>query len=95
MDPIDRGIRTLRIEAEALGRLPERLGEDFSRAVDLMMACEGRVVVPVMGNSGLIGQKIASTLASVGAPSFFIHPAEGVNGVLGMVNRDDVVIALS
>ncbi len=95
MDPVDRGIRTLRIEAEALGRLPERVGEEFRRAVDLIVDCGGRVVVTGMGKSGLIGQKIASTLASVGAPSFFLHPAEGVHGDLGMVKRDDVVIALS
>ncbi|MFC1492151.1 SIS domain-containing protein [Nitrospinota bacterium] len=95
MDPVERGIQTLRIEAAALGRLPERLGRDFVRAVELIMDCKGRVVVTGMGKSGLIGQKIAATLTSVGAPSLFLHPAEGVHGDLGMVTREDVVIALS
>lgn len=95
MDPVERGIRTLRIEAEAISRLPDRLGEDFARAVDLILGCKGRVVVSGMGKSGLIGQKIAATLASVGTPSFFLHPAEGVHGDLGMVTREDVIIALS
>ena len=95
MDPVERGIRTLRIEAEALARLPDRLGDDFARAVELILGCKGRVVVSGMGKSGLIGQKIAATLASVGTPSFFLHPAEGVHGDLGMVTRDDVVLALS
>jgi arabinose-5-phosphate isomerase len=95
MDPVERGIRTLKIEAEALGRLPERLGDDFARAVKLVLGCKGRVVVSGMGKSGLIGQKIAATLTSVGTPSFFLHPAEGVHGDLGMVTREDVVIALS
>lgn len=92
---IERGVQTLRIEAEALGRLPERLGEDFARAVELVLGCRGRVVVTGMGKSGLIGQKISATLASVGAPSFFLHPAEGVHGNLGMVTREDVILALS
>ena len=95
MDPVERGIRTLRIEAEALARLPDRLGDDFARAVELILGCKGRVVVSGMGKSGLIGQKIAATLTSVGTPSFFLHPAEGVHGDLGMVTRDDVVLALS
>ncbi len=95
MDLIGRGVKTLQIEAEALSRLPGRLGEDFVRAVELIIACKGRVVVTGMGKSGLVGQKIAATLASVGAPSFFLHPAEGVHGDLGMVTRDDVVIVLS
>ncbi len=92
---VERGIRTLRIEAEALARLPERLGEDFVRAVELVLGCKGRVVVTGMGKSGLIGQKISATLASIGAPSFFLHPADGVHGNLGMVTREDVILALS
>lgn len=95
MEPVERGIRTLQIEAEALRALPERLGEEFARAVDMVLNCKGRVVVSGMGKSGLIGQKIAATLASVGTPSFFLHPAEGVHGDLGMVTREDVVLALS
>lgn len=95
MDLAGRGIRTLQIEAEALARLPERLGRDFIQSVELIMACRGRVVVTGIGKSGLVGQKIAATLASVGAPSFFLHPADGVHGDLGMVTGEDVLVVLS
>ena len=95
VSPVERGVQVLRIEAEALGRLPERLGEDFARAVAVVLGCRGRVVVTGMGKSGLIGQKISATLASTGSPSFFLHAAEGVHGDLGMVTREDVVLALS
>ncbi|MEK6709737.1 MAG: KpsF/GutQ family sugar-phosphate isomerase [Nitrospinota bacterium] len=95
VDPVERGIQALKIEAEALGRLPGRLGEDFARAVDFIHGCKGRVVVTGMGKSGLIGQKIAATLASTGSPSFFLHAAEAVHGDLGMVTDGDVILALS
>ena len=95
MDLAGRGIRTLQIEAEALSRLPERLGRDFIHSVELIMACRGRVVVIGIGKSGLVGQKIAATLASVGAPSFFLHPADGAHGDLGMVTGEDVLVVLS
>ncbi|MDA1001522.1 MAG: KpsF/GutQ family sugar-phosphate isomerase [bacterium] len=95
MDKLERGVQTLRIEAEAVLRLSDRLGADFSKAADIVLGCKGRVVVTGMGKSGLIGQKISATLASVGSPSFFMHPAEGRHGDLGMVTRDDVVIAIS
>ena len=67
----------------------------FSNAVDLLDDCKGKVVVSGMGKSGLIGQKIAATLASTGTPSFFLHPAEGVHGDLGMLARRDASIAIS
>ena len=67
----------------------------FVRAVELMHGCRGRVIVTGMGKSGLIGRKIASTLASTGTPAYFLHPAEGVHGDIGMVARDDLVLALS
>lgn len=95
MDPVERGKHTLRIEAEAIGRLPDRLGEDFAKAVNIIRACKGRVVVSGMGKSGLVGQKVAATLASVGVPSLFLHSAEGVHGDLGMATNDDVVLAYS
>ncbi len=95
MDPVERGKKTLRIEAEAIGRLPDRLGEDFAKAVNIIRTCKGRVVVSGMGKSGLVGQKVAATLASVGAPSLFLHSAEGVHGNLGMATNDDVVLAYS
>ena len=95
MNPVERGARTLRIEAEALAGLIERLDEGFIRAVDIVLGCKGKVAVTGMGKSGLIGQKISATLASTGTPSYFLHPAEGVHGDLGMVTKDDVIVALS
>jgi len=85
----------LLIEAQAVEKLAERLDENFSRAVDLILACHGRVVVSGMGKSGHIGSKIAATLASTGTPAFFMHPAEASHGDLGMITEQDVVIALS
>jgi arabinose-5-phosphate isomerase len=87
--------RVLRLEAEAILALVERLDDRFDRAVDLLHGCAGRVIVTGMGKSGLIGRKVAATLASTGTPAYFLHPAEGVHGDLGMVARGDVVVALS
>lgn len=95
MSPVERGARTLRIEAEALAGLVERLDEQFARAVDIVLRCRGRIAVTGMGKSGLIGQKISATLASTGTPSYFLHPAEGVHGDLGMVTKNDAVVGLS
>ncbi|MEW5973893.1 MAG: KpsF/GutQ family sugar-phosphate isomerase [Pseudomonadota bacterium] len=82
-------------EAAALVRLNERLDQAFVRACELMLACAGRVVVTGMGKSGHIGGKIAATLASTGTPAFFVHPGEASHGDLGMITRQDVVLALS
>jgi len=87
--------RVLRVEAEAILGVIPKLDERFDRAVKLLHACTGRVIVTGMGKSGHVGRKIAGTLASVGTPAFFLHPAEGVHGDLGMVARGDVVLALS
>jgi len=87
--------RVLRIEAEALAGLLQRLDASFERAVDLLLACKGRVVVTGMGKSGLIGRKIAATFSSTGTPSVFLHPAEAVHGDLGMLMRDDLVLAVT
>ena len=87
--------RVLRIEADAVARLIDRIDENFDKAVDLIMGCRGRVVVTGMGKSGHIGNKIAATLASTGTPALFLHPAEGIHGDLGMVTKGDIVIALS
>lgn len=87
--------RVLRLEAEAILGLVPNLDARFDRAVDLLRRCRGRVIVTGMGKSGLVGRKIAATLASTGTPAYFLHPAEGVHGDLGMVARDDVVLALS
>ena len=89
------GRRVLEIEARAISGLIGRLDQRFSDAVDLLYACAGKVVVSGMGKSGLIGQKIAATLASTGTPAFFLHPAEGIHGDLGMVAKRDALIALS
>ena len=87
--------RVLRIEAEALGELLLRLDARFEQAVELLLECKGRVVVTGMGKSGLIGRKIAATFSSTGTPAAFLHPAEAIHGDLGMLMRDDVVLAVS
>ena len=92
---LERARKVLETEARAIMDLIPRLGEDFSRAVDLVLACRGRIVVSGMGKSGIIGRKLVSSLASIGIPSLFLHPAEGAHGDAGMMTRGDVVIALS
>jgi arabinose-5-phosphate isomerase len=92
---LDVGRRVLDIEARAVQALIQRLDGGFSDAVDLLYVCKGKVVISGMGKSGLIGQKIAATMASTGTPSFFLHPAEGLHGDLGMLARKDVLIAIS
>jgi arabinose-5-phosphate isomerase len=87
--------KVLEIEAEALAELLDRLDGNFVRAVDILFACRGRVVVAGMGKSGIIGQKISATLSSTGTPSFFLHPAEALHGDLGRLVANDVLIALS
>jgi arabinose-5-phosphate isomerase len=87
--------RVLRLEAESVLALSARLDERFVDAVGALHRCRGRVIVTGMGKSGIIGRKIAATLASTGTPAYFLHPAEGVHGDLGMVVREDVVLALS
>ena len=87
--------RVLRIEADAIEGLLEKLDERFERAVDLIHQCGGRVVVTGLGKSGLIGRKISATLASTGTPSVFLHAADALHGDLGMIMRNDVVLAVS
>lgn len=87
--------RVLRIEAEAIGELVARIDERFERAVELLLGCQGRVVVTGMGKSGLVGRKMAATLSSTGTPSVFLHPAEALHGDLGMLVRGDVLVAIS
>src|SRR5438105_11610720 len=93
------GENVVRIEAEALRALADRIAGPmsaaFTRAVDLMFNCRGRVVVTGMGKSGIIARKIAATLSSTGTPALYLHPVEAVHGDLGMVVRGDVVLALS
>jgi len=90
-----RASRVLSIEAEAILGLRERLDENFSRAIDILLRAPGKVILTGVGKSGLIGRKIAATFASTGTPAFFLHPAEGMHGDIGMVRKGDVVIALS
>ncbi len=89
------GRRVIEIERDALGALVQRVNATFARACRLLLDCKGRVVVTGMGKSGHIGGKIAATLASTGTPAFFVHPGEASHGDLGMITRDDVVLALS
>jgi arabinose-5-phosphate isomerase len=87
--------KTFEIEAAAVLGLAGRLGREFAEAVELVLACKGRVVVMGMGKSGHIGRKIAATLASTGTPAMFVHPAEASHGDLGMITGQDVVLAIS
>ena len=92
---LEQARQVLRMEAEAVLEQVERIDEHFKAAVEMIMACPGRTVITGMGKSDIIGRKMAATLASTGTPSFYLHPAEGIHGDLGMVTEGDVVIALS
>jgi arabinose-5-phosphate isomerase len=92
---LEQARQVLRMEAEAVLEQVKRIDEHFKAAVEMIMACPGRTVITGMGKSGIIGRKMAATLASTGTPSFYLHPAEGIHGDLGMVTEGDVVIALS
>lgn len=85
----------LEIESTAINQMAKKLGDEFVQAVELLLDSPGRVIVTGMGKSGHIGSKIAATLASTGTPAYFLHPAEGIHGDLGMVTKDDVVLAIS
>lgn len=95
MDMLDIARKVLKTEADAVLALTEKLNSGFEKAVEIIFGCNGRVVVTGMGKSGLVGKKIAATLASTGTPAFFLHPAEAIHGDLGMVTSDDVVITIS
>jgi len=92
---IERAKRVLKIEAEAILNLIPRIHATFNEALAILYGCQGRVVLTGMGKSGFIANKIAATLASTGTPAFFMHPAEGVHGDLGMVVKGDVLLAIS
>jgi len=92
---IEYAKKVLREEAQALAEVARRIETSFKRAVDLINACKGRVIVTGMGKAGIIAQKISSTLSSTGTPSFFLHPAEAIHGDLGRVTRYDLLLALS
>lgn len=92
---IEEAKKVIRIEAAALSALADSIDSSFEKAVRMILASKGRVIVTGMGKSGLIGQKIASTMASTGTPAFFLHPGEALHGDLGMIIKGDVVIAIS
>lgn len=92
---LDRGRRVIRLECEALAEVERRLDERFSRAVEIIAASTGRVIVAGVGKSGLIGRKIAATFTSTGTPATFLHPVDSVHGDLGIVGDDDVAILIS
>lgn len=92
---VEAARRVLRIEADAIEELIGRLDQRFERAVEMILACNGRVVVTGLGKSGLIGRKISATLASTGTPSVFLHAAEALHGDLGILMREDVALAIS
>ena len=92
---LDLARRVLRIEAEAVGSLADRLDDRFDAALALLLACTGRAILTGMGKSGIIARKLAATLSSTGTPAYFIHPAEAVHGDLGAIQPSDVVIGLS
>lgn len=94
-DMLESAKRILRYEAEAIETASKNLDENFSKAIDLILNSQGRLVVCGMGKSGLIGHKISATLSSTGTPSFFLHPGEALHGDLGMIRDNDVMLLLS
>jgi arabinose-5-phosphate isomerase len=92
---IEKAKEVIRKEAEAILNLEKKINSEFQKAVEMVLKCKGRVIVTGMGKSGLIGKKIAATLASTGTSAIFLHPVEGLHGDLGVVRRDDVVIAIT
>ncbi|MDD2365226.1 MAG: KpsF/GutQ family sugar-phosphate isomerase [Desulfuromonadaceae bacterium] len=95
MNVIEEARRVIMVESLALSAMAERIDSSFEQAIELILSSKGRVILSGMGKSGLVGQKIASTMASTGTPAFFLHPAEGIHGDLGMIMSGDVVIAIS
>lgn len=94
-DYVSSALRTIRLEAEAVTALSARINGQFTAACELILNCTGRVIVTGMGKSGHIGKKIAATLASTGTPAFFVHPGEASHGDLGMITKNDIVLAIS
>lgn len=92
---IELAQRTFRVESDALAVMADTIGEEFALAVNSILSATGKLIVTGMGKSGLVGRKIAATLSSTGTPSLFLHPAEACHGDLGIISKDDVVLALS
>lgn len=94
-DLLEKAKKAIRIEAEAIVKLADRLNRDFLTAVEMIDRTKGRVIVSGIGKSGIVAKKIASTFSSIGIPAIFFHPAEGMHGDLGLVRHDDLLIAIS
>ena len=92
---IEVGKRVIQIEAQAVAAISDRINEQFENAVNAVLNCKGRLIVLGVGKSGLISQKIASTMASTGTPAHFVHPGDAFHGDLGMITSDDVVLMIS
>src|SRR2546426_3943884 len=95
MDILAEINRVMELESRALGRLREAVGPAYEKAVLLIYSCPGKVILTGMGKSGIIAQKIASTMVSTGTPAMFLHPAEGAHGDIGIAHKDDVILAIS
>ena len=89
------GRRVIKIEADAVSMIENRIDDKFELAVESILNCPGRLIISGMGKSGLIAQKIASTMASTGTPAYFVHPSEAIHGDLGMITNQDIMIILS
>ncbi len=92
---LERAKEVIRKEAQAIAGLEKKIDKEFEKAVDIILKCKGRVIVTGMGKSGIVARKIAATLTSTGTSAIFLHPAEGIHGDLGLVRRDDVVLAIT
>jgi arabinose-5-phosphate isomerase len=92
---IKRAKEVLKIEAQSIMRLMDKINENFTRAVDLIFQCKGRVIITGIGKSGLIGRKIVATMTSTGTQALFLHPVEGIHGDLGIVTKKDILLAIS
>ena len=95
MRSIERAKEVFRIEANAIANLAKKLDVNFEKSVKAILACKGKLIISGMGKSGIIGKKIAATMASTGTPSFFLHPGEAYHGDLGMIEKDDMVLLIS
>ncbi len=89
------GLAVIQVEADAISALAKQINDEFVNACKVLFSCTGRVIVIGMGKSGHIAGKIAATLASTGTPAFFVHPGEASHGDLGMITKQDVILALS
>ena len=95
MNSIEKAKEVFKIEASAIANLSKNLDNNFEEAVEAILICQGKLIISGMGKSGIIGKKIAATMASTGTPSFFLHPGEAYHGDLGMIEKDDIVLLIS